>query len=61
MESGSGSEHIEGFSGNEKEIEEQPQPKKKHYHRHTARQIQEMETYVLLTPFMTRLCAFFIL
>ncbi|XP_022881662.1 homeobox-leucine zipper protein HDG5 [Olea europaea var. sylvestris] len=44
MESGSGSEHIEGFSGNEKEIEEQPQPKKKHYHRHTARQIQEMET-----------------
>ncbi|KAI3469172.1 hypothetical protein Pfo_025835 [Paulownia fortunei] len=44
MESGSGSEHIEGLSGNEQEeAEQQPQPKKKRYHRHTARQIQEME------------------
>ncbi|KAK3041552.1 hypothetical protein RJ639_000686 [Escallonia herrerae] len=42
MESGSGSEHIEGLSGNEQEAEQQP-PKKKRYHRHTARQIQEME------------------
>ncbi|KAL6348608.1 hypothetical protein AAG906_016128 [Vitis piasezkii] len=41
MESGSGSEHIEGVSGNEQENEQQP--KKKRYHRHTARQIQEME------------------
>ncbi|CAI9755331.1 unnamed protein product [Fraxinus pennsylvanica] len=44
MESGSGSEHMEGVSGNEQETEVQPQPKKKRYHRHTARQIQEMET-----------------
>ncbi|XP_028083900.1 homeobox-leucine zipper protein ROC3 [Camellia sinensis] len=42
MESGSGSEHMEGVSGNEQETEQQP--KKKRYHRHTARQIQEMES-----------------
>lgn len=46
MESGSGSEHVEGVSGNEQETEQQQQqPKKKRYHRHTARQIQEMESY----------------
>ncbi|KAF5735049.1 homeobox-leucine zipper protein HDG5 [Tripterygium wilfordii] len=46
MESGSGSEQVEGEkSGNEQEISEQQQPpKKKRYHRHTARQIQEMES-----------------
>ncbi|KAH6830971.1 homeobox-7 [Perilla frutescens var. hirtella] len=46
VESGSGSEHIEGASGNEQEEAEQQQPpnKKKRYHRHTARQIQEMES-----------------
>ncbi|KAL3817912.1 hypothetical protein ACJIZ3_003817 [Penstemon smallii] len=46
MESGSGSEHIEGLSGNEQEEadQQQPQAKKKRYHRHTARQIQEMES-----------------
>ncbi|KAL3497891.1 hypothetical protein ACH5RR_040623 [Cinchona calisaya] len=51
MESGgSGSEqHIEGLlslSGNEQETDQQQpnQPKKKRYHRHTARQIQEMES-----------------
>ncbi|XP_075477472.1 homeobox-leucine zipper protein HDG5-like [Primulina tabacum] len=44
MESGSGSERIEGFSGNEQEAEQQQTAtKKKRYHRHTARQIQEME------------------
>ncbi|XP_059643825.1 homeobox-leucine zipper protein ROC3 [Cornus florida] len=45
-ESGSGSEHIEGgVSGNEQDSEQQLQPpKKKRYHRHTARQIQEMES-----------------
>ncbi|KAF8412784.1 hypothetical protein HHK36_000754 [Tetracentron sinense] len=42
MESGSGSGHIEGTSGEEQENELQL-PKKKRYHRHTARQIQEME------------------
>lgn len=44
MESGSGSEQVEEKSANEQESE-QPS-KKKRYHRHTARQIQEMETYV---------------
>ncbi|KAL6985734.1 hypothetical protein U1Q18_019107 [Sarracenia purpurea var. burkii] len=42
MESGSGSEQVEGLSGNEQESDQQ-QPKKKKYHRHTTRQIQEME------------------
>nr|GMD94350.1 homeobox-leucine zipper protein ROC3 [Ipomoea batatas] len=52
VDSGSGSEHIEGLSGNEQETdqrrpaaeENQPANKKKRYHRHTAHQIQEMET-----------------
>lgn len=44
MESGSGSEQM---SGNEQDdLQLQPQAKKKRYHRHTARQIQEMESYV---------------
>lgn len=54
VESGSGSEHIEGLSGNEQETdqrrppeEQQPPNKKKRYHRHTAHQIQEMERYAL--------------
>lgn len=46
---GSGSEHMEGgMSGNELENDPQQllqsQTKKKRYHRHTARQIQEMES-----------------
>ncbi|KAI9178379.1 hypothetical protein LWI28_025822 [Acer negundo] len=46
MESGSGSEQVEDKSGNELESggEQQPPNKKKCYHRHTARQIQEMES-----------------
>ena len=49
MESGSGSEQMEDKSGNEQESADQqpangPQQKKKRYHRHTARQIQEMES-----------------
>ncbi|TXG54195.1 hypothetical protein EZV62_019451 [Acer yangbiense] len=46
MESGSGSEQVEDKSGNELESggEQQPSNKKKRYHRHTARQIQEMES-----------------
>ncbi|KAK7407134.1 hypothetical protein VNO78_08791 [Psophocarpus tetragonolobus] len=43
MESGSGSEQVEDKSGNEQESEQQA-TKKKRYHRHTARQIQEMES-----------------
>ncbi|KAJ0431791.1 putative transcription factor & lipid binding HD-SAD family [Helianthus annuus] len=45
MESGSGSDQIEGgMSGNEVDTDpQQPPTKKKRYHRHTAHQIQEME------------------
>nr|XP_043607300.1 homeobox-leucine zipper protein HDG5-like [Erigeron canadensis] len=49
MESGSGSDQIEGgLSANEQDTDQQQQPdhpptKKKRYHRHTAHQIQEME------------------
>lgn len=48
MESGSGSGQVEEKSGNEQDISTEQPPKKKRYHRHTARQIQEMETYVYL-------------
>ncbi|GFQ04741.1 homeobox-leucine zipper protein roc3 [Phtheirospermum japonicum] len=48
IESGSGSEPMETLSGNDQELDTdqqaQQQPKKKRYHRHTARQIQEMES-----------------
>ncbi|KAG9133341.1 hypothetical protein Leryth_021485 [Lithospermum erythrorhizon] len=57
MEIGSGSEHFEGgVSGNEQEADEQhqqqegPPNKKKRYHRHTARQIQEMESLFKENP-----------
>ncbi|GAA0141627.1 homeodomain transcription factor [Lithospermum erythrorhizon] len=54
MESGSGSEHFEGgISGNEQEADEQqqgPPNKKKRYHRHTASQIQEMESLFKENP-----------
>ncbi|KAK1438324.1 hypothetical protein QVD17_04131 [Tagetes erecta] len=46
MESGSGSDQIEGgISANEVDTDQQqpPNKKKKRYHRHTAHQIQEME------------------
>ncbi|EYU45273.1 hypothetical protein MIMGU_mgv1a0014262mg, partial [Erythranthe guttata] len=47
MESGSGSEHVDGVSGNEQDQaaeQNNPKNKKKRYHRHTTRQIQEMES-----------------
>lgn len=51
LESGSGSEHMmEGASANEEDAADQHpknNKKKKRYHRHTTRQIQEMEAYVL--------------
>ena len=48
MESGSGSDQVEGgLSANEQDIDLQqpPNKKKKRYHRHTSHQIQEMEAY----------------
>ncbi|KAJ0737325.1 putative transcription factor homeobox-WOX family [Helianthus annuus] len=52
MESGSGSDQIEGgLSGNEVETDQQHQPtKKKRYHRHTAHQIQQMEALFKESP-----------
>lgn len=47
LESGSGSEQLEDKSANEEQensADQQQKPKKKRYHRHTARQIQEMES-----------------
>lgn len=57
LDSGSGSEQIEGLSGNEQDNAQEP-TRKKRYHRHTAHQIREMEAYdtpsslcqTLLTP-----------
>ncbi|XP_071705243.1 homeobox-leucine zipper protein HDG5-like [Rutidosis leptorrhynchoides] len=52
MDSGSGSDQIEGgLSGNEQDIDpQQPPSKKKRYHRHTAHQIQEMEALFKENP-----------
>nr|APR73264.1 homeobox protein 1 [Artemisia annua] len=53
MESGSGSDQIEGgVSANEQDIDLQqpPNKKKKRYHRHTAHQIQEMEALFKENP-----------
>ncbi|MFS7888403.1 putative transcription factor & lipid binding HD-SAD family [Helianthus anomalus] len=52
MESGSGSDQIEGgLSGNEVETDQQQPPtKKKRYHRHTAHQIQQMEALFKESP-----------
>lgn len=41
---------MEVPSGDEDEQDPNQRPKKKRYHRHTQRQIQELESYVLL-PF----------
>lgn len=51
MDSGSGSDQIEGgLSGNEQDTDpQQPPSKKKRYHRHTAHQIQEMEAYASIS------------
>lgn len=60
MESGSGSEQIveENVAGIEMESNDhniilQQNQKKKRYHRHTARQIQEMETYFSHLSFLS--------
>lgn len=43
FDSKSGSENLEGASGEDNDHERRP--KKKRYHRHTQHQIQEMEAY----------------
>jgi len=44
-ESRSGSDNLEGASGDDQDASDLP-PRKKRYHRHTPQQIQELEAYV---------------
>ncbi|WOL15697.1 hypothetical protein Cni_G24478 [Canna indica] len=48
LESKSGSENIEGASGDDQD--QNQRPKKKRYHRHTQHQIQEMENFFKQCP-----------
>lgn len=40
----SGSDNMEGASGDDQDAADKP-PRKKRYHRHTPQQIQELESY----------------
>lgn len=42
-ESRSGSDNVEGISGEDQDAADKP-PRKKRYHRHTPQQIQELES-----------------
>lgn len=42
-ESRSGSDNVEGISGEDQDADDKP-PRKKRYHRHTPQQIQELES-----------------
>ena len=44
-ESRSGSDNVEGASGDDQDAKDDPRPRKKRYHRHTPHQIQELEMY----------------
>lgn len=44
-ESRSGSDNVEGASGDDQDGGDDQRPKKKKYHRHTPQQIQELEAY----------------
>lgn len=48
-ESRSGSDNMDGGSGDDQDAADNP-PRKKRYHRHTPQQIQELEAYVVLYP-----------
>jgi len=48
-ESRSGSDNIDGASGDEQDAADNP-PRKKRYHRHTPQQIQELEAYFHFHP-----------
>jgi homeobox-leucine zipper protein len=45
-ESRSGSDNMDGGSGDDQDAADKP-PRKKRYHRHTPQQIQELESYDL--------------
>lgn len=53
-ESRSGSDHLEGASGDDQETGENKRPRKKKYHRHTPHQIQELELYGFICLFRSR-------
>ena len=44
-ESRSGSDNVEGISGEDQDADDNKPPRKKRYHRHTPQQIQELESY----------------
>lgn len=46
-ESRSGSDNMDGASGDDQDADDKP-PRKKRYHRHTPQQIQELESYDLI-------------
>jgi homeobox-leucine zipper protein len=46
-DSRSGSDNMDGGSGDDQDAADNP-PRKKRYHRHTPQQIQELEAYGLL-------------
>ncbi|CAN7034891.1 unnamed protein product [Brassica oleracea var. botrytis] len=44
-ESRSGSDNVEGISGEDQDADDNKPPRKKSYHRHTPQLIQELEPY----------------
>ncbi|KAH9647199.1 homeobox-leucine zipper protein ANTHOCYANINLESS 2 [Citrus sinensis] len=50
FESRSGSDNVEGASGDDQEANEDGPPRKKKYHRHTPHQIQELESFFKECP-----------
>lgn len=57
-ESRSGSDNVEGASGDDLETNDDGPPRKKKYHRHTPHQIQELEAYGLLISFSFKYSVF---
>lgn len=47
-ESRSGSDNLEGASGDDQDAGDDQPPRKKKYHRHTPNQIQELEAYDMI-------------
>jgi homeobox-leucine zipper protein len=55
-ESRSGSDNVEGASGDDQDAGDDQRPKKKKYHRHTPQQIQELEAYDFASVY-THICS----
>lgn len=55
-ESRSGSDNMDGASGDDQDAADKP-PRKKRYHRHTPQQIQELEAYAA-TCFFSSITSF---